>query len=197
MRRRAAFAAVVWVTSVVCLAFALSACAVPEGSEARPVDSDIAELLTPEVTPTPDVTEAPPQQPIHVTWVRGQRLVQVLRLEPVRTRQQKLDVAFNELRIGPRPTEQRRNLISLLPPDLIFEGDVRGERTVINLNGNLETPQSGVTLAVGQLATTALAVPGVRNVVFTIDGDRIRVPVPGGGKLKGVVEMRDYRRILS
>ena len=70
-------------------------------------------MFSPEVTPTPDVSEAPAQQPIHVTWVRGQRLVQVLRLESVRTRQQKIDVAFDE-----RALRDDRDRVAILEADL-------------------------------------------------------------------------------
>ena len=173
---------------------AASACAVPEGSEARPVDSDIADLLQPEETPTP-IDTAPPQQ-VRVTWVRGEKLVPVERLVRAGSREDQLDAALFELAVGPGSAEQSRGLITLLPPDLVIDGTVRRSRAVLDLTVTTQTEQGGVPLAVGQLATTAMSVPGVTSVRFSVDGDRFDAPIPGGSRDKRVVTMKDYRGVI-
>ena len=187
---------------VVALSAALSAallvlagCAVPVGSEPRPVDSDITELLQPQTTPTP--VETAPPRPVQVTWVRGEKLVRVPRLVPAESRDEQLDAALFELVVAPRAAEQRQGLITLLPPDLIIDGTLRGRRAVLDLTVTTQTEQGGVPLALGQIATTAMSVPGVRSVVFSVEGERFDVPIPGRSKDVRVVTMRDYRKVLA
>src|SRR5215213_5529903 len=87
MRVRAATSA--GVTMLAVAGLALVSCSVPSGSDARPVDSDIAALLTPSVTPTPEPTAR--QRPSRITWVKKDKLVQRFRLIPAKTRQDRLD----------------------------------------------------------------------------------------------------------
>jgi spore germination protein GerM len=175
---------------------ALEACSVQDGTEARPIDSDIAALLTPTATPTPERTTA--AKPTMVTWVKGEKLVQTVRFIPAKTRQDRLDAALLELVVnGPRPAEQRRGLETKIPPGLSVEGTVRGSRVKLDVPKGSQVEPGGVDLAVGQLATTALSIPKVRTVVFTIDGSRTEVPVPDPKqKPQRVLTMRDYRSVL-
>jgi hypothetical protein len=172
----------------------LTGCAVPEGSEARPVDSDIAALLSPEATPTP--SEVLPPRRVWVTWVKGNKLEQLGRFVPASTREELFDGAMLELRLGPRPTEQIEGFRTLLPIDLEIDGDLRGRVAAIDLDVTTQTQQSGVELAVGQIATTALSIQGVRSVVFSVDGEATRVPVPDRNRDVRVVRASNYRTLL-
>jgi spore germination protein GerM len=177
------------------LALVLAGCSVPEGSGAHPIDSDIAALLTPSVTPTPEVTSRP--KPTRVTWVKRDKLVQRVRLIPAQTRQDRLDAVLTELVTeGPRPPEVARGLETKLPPGLSVKGTVHGTRAVLDVPEDSPTEPGGLMLAVGQLATTALAIPSVRTVVFTVDGERTSVPGPNG-KPQRVLRMSDYRDLMK
>lgn len=172
----------------------LGGCGLSDGSQPRPVDSDIAALLSPSASPTQEA--GAPLTATQVTWVQGDRLVQRLRLLPADTRQEQLDGALNALvNGGLRPTEVAAGLESRLPPGLPVMGTVRGSRVALELTSESQTEPGGIELAVGQLATTALSIPGVRSVVFTVDGDRTAVPVPDG-RPRTVLRMSDYRSVL-
>ena len=180
---------------VVVLALVLAAgCAVPEGSEARPVDSDIAALLSPQATPTP--SEVLPPRRVWVTWVKGNKLEQLGRFVPASTREELLDGAMTELRLGPRPSEQVEGFRTLLPIDLEIDSELRGRRAAISLVVTTQTESGGVELAVGQIATTALAIQRVKSVVFTVNGSTTRVPVPQRNREVRVVRASDYRTLL-
>ena len=177
-------------------AFAVTGCAVSEESQARPIDSDIAELLSPSATPTPE-DSAPPRRTL-VTWVEGSTYVRTVRTVPAQDRQQQLDLALVELVVaGPSPTELERGLESKLPPGLTVDGSGRGSRVVLDVPNDSQFEQGSVEEAVGQLAITALSLPNVSTVVFTIDGTRTAVPVPDQKKPQRVVTMSDYRSSLQ
>ncbi len=185
----------VGVVVVAALVVGLAGCAVPDGSEAHPVDSDIAGLLSPQATPSP--VETLPPRPVSVTWVRGNMLDRVGRFVPASSRSELLKAALFELEVGPRPTEQRQGYRTLLPVDLVIEGELRRTRASIDLKLTTPTETGGVALAVGQIAVTALAVPHVRSVVFSVNGRRTKVEVPGRQRGVGVVRERDYRGVLK
>jgi hypothetical protein len=194
MRVRAASGALVALLTLA-TGLVLGGCSVPSGSEARPIDSDIAALLTPMATPTPERTAS--EKRTLVTWVRGEKLVQTERLIPAKTRQDRLDAALLELVVnGPRPAEQRRGLETKIPPGLSVDGTVRRARVMLDVPKGSQVEPGGVQLAVGQLATTALSIPGVRTVVFSIDGSPTEVSVPDARKPQRVLTMRDYRSVL-
>lgn len=190
MRRRIAEAVALGAIAVI----AMTGCAAPEGSEARPVDSDIAELLSPTTTPSP--VETLPPRPVSVTWVRGNKLEPVGRLVSAASREQLLDTALLELSFGPRPTEQTQGYRTSLPSDVVFEGTIRRARASVDLQLTTPTEPGGVELAVGQIATTALAIKGVNTVVFSVDGQPERVPVPTRNRDVRVVRATDFRSLL-
>jgi spore germination protein GerM len=177
----------------------LAACGVPAGDGPQPVDSDIAELLQPEAKPTPTETTKP--RLLTVTWVRGEKLVRSARLGVAETRQERLDAALLGLLSGPRPREQTKGFTTLLPPDVVVGGEVKRGRAVISIELGAGLEPGGLPLAVGQVAVTALAVPRVRSVVFTVDGSPTAVPVPrtrGPGRdTVRVVRASDYRSVLA
>ena len=173
----------------------VAGCGVPASDGPKPVDSDIAQLLEPAPTPTPTVTTEPRQ--ITVTWVRGDSLARVQRVGSAETRQQFLDVALAMLLDGPRSAEQIKGSTTLLPPDLQLTGEVQKRRAVIELTVDTALEPVGLPLAVGQVAVTALAVPRVRSVVFSVDGVPTPVPLPNGRGDARIVRLSDYRGILS
>lgn len=183
------------------VAAALTAgCSVPAGDEPRPVDSDIAALLEPEVTPTPTATTTTGERLLTVTWVRGDKLVRVGRLGVANTREERLDAALAVLLDGPLPLEQEKGFTTLLPPDVQVTGEVKRVRAVIELTVGTGLEPGGLPIAVGQVAVTALSVARVRTVVFTVDGVPTAVPLPGddgsGSDTARVVRLSDYRSVL-
>ncbi len=173
----------------------VTGCGVPAGDGPSPVDSDIAELLVPE--PTPTATATSEQVKLTVTWVRGDSLARAQRLGLADTRQDRLDVTLDELLRGPRPAEQIKGFTTLLPPDVQVAGDVKGRRALIELTVGTGLEPVGLPLAVGQIAVTALSVPRVRSVVFTVDGVPTPVPLPGSRGDTRVVRLSDYRTVLA
>lgn len=177
-----------------------AACSVPVGDAPRPVDSDIAALLEPEITPTPTPTEATTERLLTVTWVRGDKLVRVGRLGMADSRQAELDAALAVLLAGPLDLGQQKGFTTLLPPDVQVTGEVKRQRAVIALTVGTGLEPGGLPLAVGQLAVTALSVAQVRKVVFTVDGVPTVVPLPGddgsGRDTARVVRLSDYRSVL-
>jgi hypothetical protein len=179
---------------------AVAGCSVPAGDTPRPVDSDIAALLEPEITPTPTPTETARERLLTATWVRGAKLVRVERLGVADTRQDQLDAALTVLLGGPLPVEQQQGFTTLLPPDVQVTGEVKRTRAVVALTVGTGLEPDGLPLAVGQVAVTALSVAGVRSVVFTVDGVPTVVPLPGddgsGRDTARVVRLVDYRSVL-
>lgn len=178
---------------------ALAACGVSEGDAPRPIDSDIAGLLQPEEQPPP--VEATQQRLLTVTWVRGDKLVRAARQGVADTRQERLDAALSVLLGGPRRAEKSRGLTTLLPPDVVVAGEVMRTRVLIEIELGSGVESGGLPLAVGQVAVTALAVPHVRSVLFTVDGTPTVVPVPsrrGPGKNTArFVRASDYRTVIA
>lgn len=190
--RRPALAAVAALTAVL---VALAGCGVPAADGPQPVESDIAALLQPE--PSPTATETAEPRLITVTWVRGDSLARAQRPGLADTRQQQLDVALDALLNGPRPAEQIKGSTTLLPPDLQLTGELRKRRAVIDLTVETGLEPVGLPLAVGQVAVTALSVPRVRSVVFSVDGVPTPVPVPDDRGDADVVRLSDYRSVLA
>ncbi len=173
----------------------IAGCGVPAADGPQPVDSDIAQLLQPEPSPTSTVTAEP--RLITVTWVRGDSLARAQRAGSAETRQQRLDVALATLLDGPRPAEQIKGSTTLLPPDLQVTGEVLRRRAVIELTVDTALESVGLPLAVGQVAVTALSVPRVRTVVFSIDGVPTPVPLPNSRGDARIVSLSDYRGVPS
>lgn len=178
------------------LVLVLAGCTVStDESDARPIDPDIAELLTP--TPTPTPSESVPLAKAAVTWLKGGDYVRTTRMVPAQTRQDELDHVLVELIVaGPRATELRRGLETAIPPGLVVDGTVGGDRVVLDVPDDSQFEPGGVEAAVGQLAVTALSLPGVVSVRFSIDGDRTAVPVPDERKPQRIVTLSDYRSVL-
>lgn len=179
----------------VALVVLVAGCGVPAADGPQPVDSDIAQLLEPE--PTPQVTETAEPRAITVTWVRGESLARAMRPGIAGTRQEELDVALDLLLSGPRPAEQIKGSTTLLPPDLQLTGEVRRGRALIELTVETGLEPVGLPLAVGQVAVTALTVPRVRSVVFSVDGVPTTVPLPNSRGDARVVRLGDYRGVLA
>ncbi|MEO8108355.1 MAG: GerMN domain-containing protein [Actinomycetes bacterium] len=172
----------------------LAACGVPADDGPQPVDSDIARLLEPQPSPTATATTEP--RWITVTWVRGDSLARAQRAGVAETRQEVLDVAFAALLDGPRPAEQIKGSTTLLPPDLQLSGDVRKRRVVIELTVDSGLEPVGLPLAVGQVAVTALVIPRVQAVVFSVDGVPTSIPLPDNRGDARVVRLADYQGVL-
>ena len=136
-----------------------------------------------------------------MTWVRGDKLVRAVRLGCCRDPAAASGCRVRGLPSGPRPLEQKRGLTTLLPPDLVVKGDVKRGRVVVDLEVGAGLEPTGLPLAVGQVAITALAVPRIRSVVFTLDGTPTAVPVPStrgtGRDTARVVRASDYRTVLA
>ena len=183
-------------TLCLALCLALAGCTVStDESDARPIDPDIAELLTP--TPTPTPSESLPLIQALVTWLKRGEYVRTRRMVPAQSRQDELDHVLIELVVaGPDPTELQRGLETAIPPGLVVDGTVAGDRVVLDVPDDSQFEPGSVEAAVGQLAITALSLPGVVSVRFTIDGERTAVPVPDKRRPQRIVTLDDYRSVL-
>lgn len=177
--------------AVTLLAAVTTACGVPPSDGAQPVESEIAALLDRASTEA-----SPGEVDVVVAWVRGDQLIEATRQVSAETRQEQLDAALAALLGGPTTDEQRGGLTTLLPPDLGVDGVVEGGRVVLDLTAASALEPGGVPLAVGQAALTGLGVPGVRRVVFAVDGEPTPVPLPDGGTTR-VVRAADYRTVTG
>ena len=186
----------VGVVLVSAMSLALAGCTVStDQSDVRPIDSDIAELLTPSATPVP--SESAPLARTLVTWLKADEYVRTGRLVPAQSRQEQLDLVLVELVVaGPRTSELERGFESAIPPGLNVDGAIRGDRVVLDVPDDSQFEQGGVEEAVGQLAITALSLPRVVSVRFTIDGSRTAVPVPDDRRPQRLVTLADYRTVL-
>jgi spore germination protein GerM len=172
---------------------ATTACGVPPSDGAQPVESDIAALLDRGAGST---AASPGEVDVVVAWVRSDQLIRATRQVSAETRQEQLDAALAALLGGPSADEQQGGLTTLLPPDLRVDGVVDGARVDLDLTAASALEPGGVPLAVGQVALTALGVPGVRRVVFAVGGDPTPVPLPDGGTTR-VVRAADYRTVTG
>jgi hypothetical protein len=170
-----------------------AACGVATDETARPIESDIAGLLERD-----DAGESSPAESlvsVDITWVRLDTLVPTPRVVAASTPQQQLDASMAVLLAGPDAAERQDGLTTLLPPDLEVVGVVDGRRVVLDLTEGSALEPGQVPLAVGQLALTALDVPGVRSVTFAVNGEPARVPLPEG-KPTRVIRESDYRSVV-
>ena len=168
----------------------LVGCGVPSSDGPEPLSPDI-DLLGP--LPTPTETEAETVK-VKVAWVSGKDLRLVDRSVVAEGRQGRVDSALTALVGGPDSSEQSRGLTTLVPPDTILDPELERHRTTVDLT--LATTAANQQLAVGQIALTVLAVPGVRSVRFTVAGSPVSVPLPDGSRSKGPVKRHDYVKVL-
>ncbi len=168
----------------------LAACGVPSSDGPEPLSPDI-DLITPIATPSE--TEAATVK-VKVAWVSGHKLRLVDRSVVAHGRQAGVDAALTALVGGPDSSEQTKGFITLVPPDTILDPNLTGHRATVDLT--LATTAANQQLAVGQIAMTVLATPGVESVAFTADGSRVSVPLPGGGRSEGPVTRHDYVKVL-
>jgi spore germination protein GerM len=185
MNRRFAVVAVVAIAASL-----LSGCGVPSSDGPEPLSSDI-DLLTPLATPSE--TEASTVK-VKVAWVSGKRLRLVNRSVVAQGRQGRVDSALTALVGGPDSSEQTKGFITLVPPDTLLDPDLAGRRATVDVT--LATTPANQQLAVGQIAMTVLATPGVESVAFTVDGSRVSVPLPDGTRSDGPVTRHDYIKLL-
>ena len=175
-----------WLPVVVVSLF-VTACGVPSTDGPQALPPDIA-VIRPAPTDT-SVIDA--TQTVGVAWIRGQRLIVIDRLVAAEARAELVNAALGVLVGGPNTVEREEGLTTLVPPDASLTAQLSGRRAVVELQLGLAPVNQ--SLAVGQVALTALSVRGVRSVEFTVNGTPTSVPLPGGEESKGPVTARDYK----
>jgi len=171
---------------VVLLALLLTGCGVPAGGP-EPIPTDVA-IVAPRESPT---TSPETGRMVGVSWVKGDRLTVVDRLVAALGREERVNAALALLLAGPDEEASRRGLTSAIPPGSSAFAELSGQRAVVEVD--LGPAPINSTLAAGQIALTALSVPGVQSVVFTVDGVATDVPLPNGRDSNGPVTADDYQ----
>ena len=169
-------------------------CGVPSSDGPEDVPSDLAAI-----GPSPGASSASPAVTatahVGVTWIHGQRLTVIGRRVVASGRSERVNAALAALVGGPTRAERKAGLTTRVPPDAVLLAEISGRRAIVNLDlGSAPVSQS---LAVGQVALTALSVRGVHSVVFTVAGSAVPVPLPGGKESRGPVTARDYRSVVK
>lgn len=188
------------VAGVAVAALAISGCGVPSTRGAEPLPSDVAAIAQPpDAEPTTSGSEsvAPPiMNPAVVAFVHNNKLVPTTRVVEGRSRQEILNAALDGVIVGPDDSERAAGLITLLRPDASLSGVLSRHAAVVSVDFG-QSPGGDPALAVGQVALTALGVPGVLKVLFLVDGSVVKVPMPGDRPDQRAVTARDYRNVIQ
>jgi spore germination protein GerM len=172
------------------LTVVLVACGVPRDSTARLVPNGaVPEALDPSASVPPTSVER--QRTINVWFLRDSQLVRVRHTVPASTTQQ---MVIDTLLAGPTDVERRDSLRSAIP-DSAAVGPVvfsRGDANVRLSPAFAAIPTGDQLLAVSQLVLTLTDMRGVGRVTFTVDGQPVSVPLPGGGSSSEPVTRDDY-----
>jgi spore germination protein GerM len=171
--------------SLLALAVVLTGCGVPSAGP-EPIPTDVVLAEPGGITDTPPETGAT----VGVALVRGDRFVVVDRVVAALGREDRINAALDLLLASPDDRETRRGLTTAIPPDAAASAGLSGQRAVVDVDFGPAPINS--TLAAGQIALTALSVPGVQSVVFTVDGVATDVPLPNGKDSNGPVTKDDY-----
>ena len=174
--------------AVVALGLLLS-CARTSGT----VEIPAGELPFP-VARAPSPTGSPaPNTTLTVYFVRGGRLVPSPR--EVGSDLPTAEAAARALLEGPSPRERAEGIVTELPSaaGLLGVGIVDGI-AIIDLSGEFQepAPPERISLRVAQMTWTLTDVPGVREVAFAIDGERVSVTADDGTTLDRPVRRSDY-----
>lgn len=159
----------------------VAACGISTEDEPRVVQPDeLPGTLARPPGPDPAATRAAPGVTVvQVFLVRGPRLEAVTREVPAPAT---LAETLHVLLRGPTPDEQRSGLRSALSPDVRLDSAVMSGNALVDV-----TPLHGEgeeqILGVAQLVFTATALPDIRSVSVSLEGQPVEVPT-GDGTLK-------------
>ncbi|MGY1609260.1 GerMN domain-containing protein [Geodermatophilus sp. SYSU D00700] len=184
----------------------LAGCGVPMGApaEAIPGSEVPAGLSSPAATSAPMPTSTPPPAPVADparVYLLGadDALVPRARAVTGSTRENRLERLLDDLADGPTALEQDQQLSTALPPDVeLSVADVAGGTATVDISGTTDAPSGWASrLAVAQLVLTATSVPGVDDVLLTIDGQPVEAPLPSGALTTEALTPADYAPLLS
>jgi spore germination protein GerM len=190
-----------WTWLFVCLVTVLAGCGVPVQQEpvAIPTEAIPSQLRNSGMPASGPPTASPGRPAVHVTFVRQDRLVTLVRESLTTTPPDRLAAVIQALMAGPNETEQANGMTSALPAGLTLAiADVRGTRVVLDLSG--ETEGSSATenvLAVGQIVLSVTALPTVDEVTFQRDGVPVEALLADGSLTNEPLTAADYTALRS
>lgn len=186
------------VSAVVLAAAVAAGCGVPSESSPRLVDPTrlppgLVEPANPTTTAPPAVTV--PEAVVRVWMVQDPALVPVARRVPAPTT---VDAAVAALLAGTAEQDEPGVRSAWAGPEQVTDVGVIAGIAVVELAEDfLELPAGEQLLAVGQMVLTLTDLPGIGQVQFERDGERIRVPSADGTTLQRPVSRDDYTALAE
>ncbi|MGY1704027.1 GerMN domain-containing protein [Geodermatophilus sp. SYSU D00697] len=186
---------------VAALVAVLAGCGVPTGGPVETIpESDVPRgLASPSATAPAPAEPEPMAEPSRVYLVaRDDSLVPRPREVTGPEMRDRLDALLRTLAAGPTADERELQLSTALPPDVeLAVTDVAAGTVTIDLSGPAEAPTGlDSRRAVGQVVLSATSVPGVDEVVLTVDGERVEAPLPSGELSPDPLSAEDYAALL-
>lgn len=178
----------------------VAACGVPTDSSATVADRDDVpfDLLDTGTTTTTAPSAGPPTGPgVRLCFVRNDEAV----VSVSRARDEipgTADDLVDVLAAGPTETETQLGLSSALPePSPAVDVTIQGGVAVVDLDATFsDLSADQQLLAVAQMVCTLTDQPGVGQVRFTLEGERIEVPQGDGALTASPVTRDDYADLI-
>ncbi len=191
LRRWIAMAAITASTALV------TACGLPTDSAPRPLEDVPFGLVEPATTvPTDDPNPAERTYTAHLYYVSGTRLVGTesevaLGVTP----EDQAGIVLDALAAGPPPDLPLR---SVLTPSDDLSVSVRGSLATVELDeAVLNVTPSEQLFAIGQIVLSLTRVSPIVEVQFTVDDQKVLVPLPDGSSQDEPVTASDYLPLLT
>lgn len=176
----------------------IAACGAPDTSKPRQIAADrlppgLVEAVEETTTTAPPVTV--PAAVVRVWMVQDPGLVAVSRQVPSPVT---VHAVVAALLAGSSPDDEPGVRSAWTTAEQVTEVSVTAGIAMIDLaEGFLELPAGEQLLAVGQMVLTLTDQPGIGQVQFQRDGERIRVPGADGTTLLRPVSRDDYTALVQ
>ncbi|TCC26880.1 GerMN domain-containing protein [Kribbella speibonae] len=179
----------------------LIGCGVPIQEQPAPIDpAAVPSRLQGSGSPTSGPASATPGRPaIQVVFVQKDQLVTLVRDAPSPAASDRLQTVIAALLAGPTTTEQANGLTSALPPELTLAvSNVQGDRVDLDLSGETDGRSAAENvLAVGQIVLSVTALPTIREVTFSRDGQPVEALLADGALTTAPLTAADYAALRS
>ena len=146
---------------------------IPETSVAT---VDTAPQISGPVDSAPETTVAEPTELVTLYFVNGSEIVPVPTPVAAPAAERRI---LGALGLGPPPAEFEAGIRTAVPPDLVIGLRKSSSQALVtvNLSGELfdGIESDNQRYVVAQIVLTLTRLPGIENVLFTIDGDPLRV----------------------
>ena len=172
-------------------------CGLPTDSAPRPLEDVPFGLVSPTTTVAAD--DPNPGERTYTArlyYVSGTRLVSTESEVPLGvTPEDQAGIVLDALAAGPPPNLPLR---SVLTPSDDLSVSVRGSLATVELDeAVLNVTPSEQLFAIGQMVLSLTRVSPIVEVQFTVDDQRVRVPLPDGSSQDEPVTASDYLPLLT